>query len=97
MVLFHRRPRYKLRTKMKFANKGQYIDVNGYARYTDSDNLVHRYIAEKYMLGRKLLPDEEVHHKNRNKLDNRVKNLEVITHGQHVTKHFIHKLLTGRK
>lgn len=97
MGLLRKRPRYKWRTKRKIANRGQYIDKNGYLRYTDADKLVHRHVAEKYILGRKLQPDEEVHHKNRNKLDNRAKNLQVITHRQHMTKHVISKLLTGRK
>jgi hypothetical protein len=96
-LLFPRRPHYRFRTKIKFAQKGQCIDGNGYARYVDSNKLVHRYVAERYILGRKLLPNEEVHHKNRNKLDNRAGNLQVVTHGQHVVKHMVSKLLTGRK
>ena len=84
MTLFRKRPRYKRRTKRKFADKGQYIDKNGYARFIDSDILVHRYVAEKHVVGRKLLPNEEIHNKNRNKLDNRAKNLQVTTHGRHM-------------
>ena len=51
-----------------------YIDKNGYKRYRDSNKLVHVHIAEM-MLRRKLHPDEVLHHKNRNKLDNRRSNL----------------------
>lgn len=97
MSLFRRRHRYRWSTKRKFANKGQYIDKNGYARFIGSDKLVHRYVAGKYVVGRKLLPNEEVHHKNRNKLDNRSKNLQVTTHGSHMAKHIVSKLLTGKK
>jgi hypothetical protein len=45
-------------------------DVRGYA-------YEHRIVAET-KLGRKLLPDEIVHHKNENKQDNRPDNLEVV-------------------
>ena len=97
MSLFHKRPRYRYSTLRKFEEKGQYIDDKGYARFNNSDQLVHRYVAEKYVVGRKLLPNEEVHHKNRNKLDNRAKNLSVTTHGRHVATHLVSKILTGRK
>jgi len=54
-----------------------YIDENGYRRFSDSNKSVHRWIAEKE-LGRKLYPEEVVHHKNRNKLDNSPDNLQVF-------------------
>lgn len=73
----------------KYSNRGQYIDERGYARYQDSNKLVHRHVAEKYILHRKLLPNEDVHHKNRNKLDNRIQNLRVMDHDNHMFHHAI--------
>lgn len=42
----------------------------------------HRYVVEQ-LIGRKLNADEDVHHKNGNKQDNRPENLELLTHGAH--------------
>lgn len=39
--------------------------------------LLHRHVAEQ-VLGRKLAPDEHVHHANEQRLDNRPANLEVL-------------------
>ncbi len=65
-----------------------YIDENGYKRYSDSNKLVHRHVAEM-KLGRKLKKGEVVHHKNRNKLDNRRSNIWVFE-SQH-KHHLVHK------
>lgn len=46
----------------------------------------HRHIVEQY-LGRKLLPCEHVHHKNKDPLDNRIENLEVICSREHMCLH----------
>ena len=80
----------------QLSKKGQYVDERGYKRFLDSNILVHRYIMEME-LGRRLDSGEEIHHKNRNKLDNSTKNLRVLTHKQHRRKHLISKILTGRK
>ena len=46
----------------------------------------NRWIMEQE-LGRKLKPDEQVHHKNGDPLDNRLENLEVLTVKQHMCLH----------
>lgn len=45
-----------------------------------------RVIMENY-LGRKLLPTEEVHHKDENPLNNEIDNLEVLTKEEHLRLH----------
>lgn len=45
-----------------------------------------RCIMEEY-IGRDLLPTEDVHHKNEDKKDDRIENLEVVTHVIHVGNH----------
>ena len=51
-----------------------YKDKRGYFRFRDSDKLVHRWVLEKFF-GHKLSRATVVHHKNRDKTDNRRENL----------------------
>lgn len=48
---------------------------------------IHQILAEK-MLGRPLDSDEVVHHKDGNKLNNKMSNLEVLTKSEHMKKHY---------
>ena len=60
-----------------------YIDPKtGYYRFKNSGIYVHRWIMQR-MLGRRLRPDEEVHHLNENKLDNHPSNLILLDHDEH--------------
>jgi len=46
----------------------------------------HRLLMQNH-LGRKLTPDDIVHHKNRDKADNRLENLQVMTRSEHMIEH----------
>lgn len=52
--------------------------------------LLHRVIMENH-LGRLLTKDEEVHHKNKDKFDNDISNLEVLTKEEHRKLHALER------
>lgn len=54
-----------------------YIDSNGYRRFANSGKQVSRWMAGKN-LGRPLKAGEVVHHKDRNKQNNKPDNLHVF-------------------
>lgn len=68
--------------------KDTYVMVNGYRVLGKSDNrkLAHRKVMEE-KLGRELTPDEIVHHKDENKLNNHPDNLELMTRAEHLAHH----------
>lgn len=60
----------------------------GYVVFTMNGKEIREHVSlmEK-KIGRKLLPDEVVHHKNGIRNDNRIENLEVLTNGEHARLH----------
>lgn len=64
---------------------------NKYYRSTRKDRkYIHRKIMEEF-LGRELLTSEQIHHKNGNKKDNRIENLELMTNSEHQKLHALEK------
>lgn len=58
----------------------------------DGRNLMeHRYVMEQ-MIGRPLRSDEQVHHKNHDRLDNRPENLELVSSAEHGLRHTVHPI-----
>ena len=73
-----------------------YVDI--WIPETQSYKKEHRLVAEK-VLGRELKPGEDVHHRNERPAENVPENLEVLTHSQHLRRHYADRQidpLTGR-
>jgi hypothetical protein len=77
----------KLSRTLREKNKGKWcIASGGYKVLLGGKNggvLEHRKMMEE-KLGRKLLPNEVVHHKDGNKLHNEYENLELTTRSKHI-------------
>lgn len=66
----------------RIVDKSGYIALSSYKKR----KVVHRIVMENH-LGRELSPDELVHHKDGNKHNNHISNLEVVTRSEHMKIH----------
>ena len=68
--------------------KGTYLDEKtGYIKFKNTNRLFHRWVMQQH-LKRRLKRGEIVHHKNGNKLDNNITNLELINWLEHIKIHY---------
>ena len=68
---------------------GGYTNKNGYRIICfegKKEIPEHRFVMEEY-IGRNLTDNEVVHHINKNKLDNRLQNLKLLTRSEHMNLH----------
>lgn len=68
--------------------KGEYTHTNGYILVNVGGKRIykHRYVMQEF-IGRNLKRFEVVHHKNHDKTDNRIENLEIIDNKSHSKLH----------
>ncbi len=75
------------------------VHIRGGYRWVDDDNGVkiqeHRLVMEAH-IGRKLLTEEIVHHKNEDKLDNGIDNLEIMSRSEHARHHMSKSGIDGQ-
>ena len=84
--------------ELRVSGTGGYLTHNGYRRIymVGYDILEHRYVMEQ-MLGRPLRRDENVHHRNGDRLDNRPENLELWSRHQPSGQRVVDKVVWARE
>lgn len=55
---------------------------DGYIRFTNNSQYVHRQVMAEH-LGRPLIPDEFIHHKDDDPTNNNISNLRIMTNSSH--------------
>lgn len=86
------------RAKKLAGGKGVSLKPNGYLEFTTGSHKgrgVHRVVAET-VLGRSLLPEEHVHHKDENRTNNDPENLQVMTRAEHARHHRNKEIENGK-
>ena len=79
--------------------KGTSLKPNGYIEITRGEHKgksQHRVVMEEH-LGRKLLTSEHVHHKDHDRSNNILSNLEVMTASEHAKHHANERMLRKRR
>ena len=59
------------------------VTKRDHPRANKRGQILRAVLVMEECIGRYLLPDEEVHHINGNKIDDRIENLELTTHSEH--------------
>lgn len=84
---------------MRTLRRGKgHINMQGYMVISDGKNtkhFEHRLIMEKF-IKRKLKSSEHIHHINGIRNDNRIENLQILTHSEHSKLHFPKGSLFGQ-
>jgi superfamily II DNA or RNA helicase len=78
-------------TNGKHLDKDGYVRVSNFGHHRETTGGVYEHIlVMEKVLGRPINRDEEVHHKNEIKHDNRTENLEVMSKSLHAKRHHWH-------